>query len=299
MKAKDITINQFLQSCKNTVDAARTRGWRYGNSTTKPPCADRIISCDRLIARALWDLGFTDQRKGGETCGSLDTYLSNHGFVRSQSFRDIKKGSIILVKHNGIGYWSHAFVCLSFNPSTFVTSRYDTGSNQRIQSVQPLTNLAWGYRKDTVLVFNIPEEAKPEGPTPHKLISDGQKALREFLGIGGLPRATGLYTDEWKALFKKAVQTALNKDHKCGLVVDGVFGDKTRLMVSRYACSYGDRSNLVRMLQIGFCLNNIDPGPIDGVYGDKTLKQVKAVRKKVGQMEGDVAGIAVFEYLVK
>lgn len=297
MKAKDITVNQFLQSCKNVVDTARTHGWRYGNSTTKPPCSDRIISCDRLIARALWDLGFTDQRRGGETCGSLDGYLSSHGFVRSTRFSDIKKGSIILVKHNGIGYWSHAFVCLSFNPATYVTSRYDTGSNQRIQSVQPLTNLAWGYRRDTVLVYNIPEQ--PSGPTPHKLIADGQKELRKVLDLGGLPRATGLYTDEWKVLFRKGVQAALNADHNCGLKVDGVFGDNTRLMVSRYACELGERSNLVRMLQIGFCLNNQDPGGIDGIYGDKTLKLVRAARKKAGQSESSVAGIAVFEILAK
>ena len=97
------------------MDTARKKGWRYGNSTVTPPCSDGIISCDRLIARALYDLGFKDQRRGGETCGSLESYLSNHGFEKSNSFSAIKKGSILLVKHAGLNYWSHAFVCLDYN----------------------------------------------------------------------------------------------------------------------------------------------------------------------------------------
>lgn len=123
MQAKDITVSQFLDSCKKVVDKARKEGWRYGNSTKTPPCSDGIISCDRLIARALWDLGFHDQRNGGETCGSLESYLSKHGFIKSNSFSDVKKGSILLVKHSGKNYWSHAFVALSFNAKNFVTSR--------------------------------------------------------------------------------------------------------------------------------------------------------------------------------
>ena len=299
MQAKDITIKEFLNSCKQVVDRARTGGWIYGNSTALPPCSDRIISCDRLIARALWNLGFTDQRRGGETCGSLDGYLSKHGFIRSTSFSDIKPGSIILVKHNGYNYWSHAFVAVSFNKNNFLTDRYDTGSNQRIQSVQPLKNLAWGYRRDVVLVYNIPEQENKE-PTPHMLISTGQKLLREFLGLGGLPRATGLYTDEWKKLYIKGIQTALNKDLKKNLKVTGVCDQNTRLGISQQALKKGKTSYLVSMLEIGFYLNNINPNgyQLPGIFGEKCKSNTNLIRKKLGLPQTGVAGILTFEYLM-
>lgn len=294
MKAKDITIDQFLKSCKSVVDTARTNKWRYGNSTTTPPCSDGIISCDRLIARALYNLGFKDQVKGGETCGTLDKYLSNHGFIRSESFNDMKKGSIVLVRHAGKNYWSHAFVCVDYQKGTFLTSRYDTGSNERIQSVQPLKNVSWGYRKDIVLVFNIPEQKKESNG--HKLTQQGQRYLRMFMGTGGEPRADGKYTEPWQRLYIKGIQTALNKSFKCGLKVDGVFGEKTALSISRHPCEYGTINYLNSMLEIGFYLKNIDPKGYEqpGQYGNGITK---AVEKLVGT-NGEKAGVAVFRKLV-
>lgn len=153
-KASDITVTQFCNALKKVMDTARTNGWHYGDSHTTPPCKDKTISCDRLIARALYDLGFTDQRTGGETCGTLDAWLKAHGFVRSTKAADIKKGSILLVKHAGKNYISHAFVVVKFNANTWITDRYDAGSDQRIKTVQPLKNEPWGYTKD-IIVYNI------------------------------------------------------------------------------------------------------------------------------------------------
>lgn len=156
--ASEITVDQLLRAAKITMDTARTNGYHYGDSHATPPCSDQTISCDRLIARALFDLGFRDQRQGGETCGTLDSYLNKHGFKRSTSPSDVRKGSILLVTHPSLNYVSHAFICVSYDKSTWVTSRYDAGSNQRIQTVQPLKNVRWDYRKDKLIVYNIPEK---------------------------------------------------------------------------------------------------------------------------------------------
>ena len=56
-----ITVDQFLMSCQNVVDTARANGYRYGNSTAEDPTTDGTISCDRLIAKALYDLGYDEQ----------------------------------------------------------------------------------------------------------------------------------------------------------------------------------------------------------------------------------------------
>lgn len=153
-----ISVDEFLESCKNTMDFARINGYKYGNSTAQNPTTDGYISCDRLVAKALYDLGYTDQPTGGITCGDADDWLSSHGFIRSTSWEDVKQGSIMLVKHQGKDHTSHMFVFASdFNMNTMTGDRYDAGSDGFIQSSQPLKNLGFWYRTDSIIVFNIPE----------------------------------------------------------------------------------------------------------------------------------------------
>jgi hypothetical protein len=173
MKAKEISVTKLLKSCKNVMDTARTKGYKYGDSRSLPPTDDGKISCDRLIAKALWDLGFKDQRQGGEVVSTLDGYLTAHGWSRSTDPKDIKRGSILLVTHKGATSPGHAFVCVNYDANTWKTNRYDAGSDSRIQNEQPLTNVTWDYRKDTVVVFNIPSSEKKSEPKHESFNSIG------------------------------------------------------------------------------------------------------------------------------
>ena len=157
MKANEITVSQLLKSCKNVMDTARKNGYKYGDSRSLPPTDDGLISCDRLIAKALWDLGFKDQQKGGEVVSTLEDYLTKHGFKKSTAKKDIKQGSILLVTHKGSKNYGHAFVCVSCYDD-WTTDRYDAGSDARIQKKQPLKGLSWDYQKENFAVFNIPEK---------------------------------------------------------------------------------------------------------------------------------------------
>lgn len=164
--AADISPEQLLKACKKVMDTARKNGYKYGSSNTLPPCNDKVISCDRLIARALYDLGFTDQPKGGITVGNMDSYLTKWGFHRSTNKDDIRPGSIVLVRHqnhlNRPGQHAcHAFVINTFNDITWENTRYDAGSTSRIKTPQPIT-AGWGYPKGWLVVFNA---SKP-GPRP-------------------------------------------------------------------------------------------------------------------------------------
>ena len=163
MKANEITVAQLLKSCKNVMDTARKNGYKYGDSRSLPPTDDGLISCDRLIAKALWDLGFKDQQKGGEVVSTLEDYLTKHGFKKSTAKKDIKQGSILLVTHKGSKNYGHAFVCVSCYDD-WTTDRYDAGSDARIQKKQPLKGLSWDYQKENFAVFNIPvkEEKKDD-----------------------------------------------------------------------------------------------------------------------------------------
>ena len=161
MKANEISVAQLLKSCKNVMDTVRKNGYKYGDSRSLPPTDDGLISCDRLIAKALWDLGFKDQRQGGEVVSTLEDYLTKHGFKKSTAKKDIKQGSILLVTHKGAKNYGHAFVCVSCYDD-WTTDRYDSGSDSRIQKKQPLKGLSWEYQKENFAVFNIPVEKKDD-----------------------------------------------------------------------------------------------------------------------------------------
>ena len=158
MMASDITADQFVAAVAKVQETARKRKYVYGDSRSAVPTADKKISCDRLIAKALYDLGFHDQETGGITVGSMPAYLKAHGFVESTKFTDIGYGSIVLIMHKTVNYFSHAFVTLSFDASTKTFDKYDTGSNSLINSVQPVRGCSWPstWRTSPIRVYNLP-----------------------------------------------------------------------------------------------------------------------------------------------
>ena len=141
--AADFTTADFIDAVKNVYERAHNTPYTYGNTRTMPPCEDGIISCDRLIARALWDLGVQDQPDGGMTNPIMDEFLTTHGFAKYTNPDDIMPGDVILlndVKGNTVVNpgW-HTFVIVTYDKRTGMCTKYDTGSNEKIQSMQPLS----------------------------------------------------------------------------------------------------------------------------------------------------------------
>lgn len=165
-RPKETASDKFLAAVKNVCDTARKNNWKYGDSHTLPPCNDKTISCDRMVARALWDLGFTDQRTGGEVCTTLPTWLTAHGW--KQVPKDaIKPGAVVAVRYSNHSYIDHVFVVESYNPKTGICNKYDCGSIERIKSTQPFKNvqlMEWSGRL-FVAAWNCPDSFDPK-PEP-------------------------------------------------------------------------------------------------------------------------------------
>lgn len=135
------TRNKFVDAVENVYLLANQGHWKYGDSHSTIPCADKIISCDRLEARALYDLGFTDQRQGGETCGTLPDWLPKHGWTKITDKSKIKPGAIVAVRYTNHSYIDHVFTVVSYDKKTDLCTKFDTGSNDRINSKQPFENV--------------------------------------------------------------------------------------------------------------------------------------------------------------
>lgn len=153
-------VSVFLNAVKNVATMAKDNGWVYGDSHSVPPCDDKKISCDRIASRALYDLGYTDQPKGGIVCNQFPTYLSNWGFIETKNKSEIKAGAIVVVgKNNNI---EHGFIVESYNPSTDICNKYDAGSDPRIKSGAYFENVKlveWDDR-EFIAAWNVPSNLK-------------------------------------------------------------------------------------------------------------------------------------------
>jgi hypothetical protein len=138
-----ITAWDLRVQCNKVCSEARTGGWKYGDSKTLPPCADKTISCDRMIARALYNLGYTNQPKGGITVLNMEKYLTSWGFSKITDANKLTHGDIVLMKANGTSSptaaW-HTFLCDQFWGVNKIY-KYDCGSQARIQTSQPFANV--------------------------------------------------------------------------------------------------------------------------------------------------------------
>ena len=162
-------VEEFVASVASVYQTAHDNGYEYGNSSTLPPCDDGFIACDRLIARALWDLGYTDQPQGGMQIisGGMteEEYLTTHGFIKINDQSKLRRGDIVL-QDDGKGgdpkYTWHTFVLVDYDPVTQICSKYDCGhftpeGIDRVSSEQPFTcPLAdFGDQRRFVCAFRI------------------------------------------------------------------------------------------------------------------------------------------------
>lgn len=208
--ALQLTYDNFIGHVGQVYIMAHNNHWKYGDSHGWPPCSDGVIACDRLIARALWNMGYTDQPRipnstAGVTVNNVNTYLPKYGFVKTTKISEIKRGAVVCVGEVG-NTITHVFVVTEINTSTQICSKYDMGSQQRINSAQPFKNVKineWPSRH-FICAFNL--------PTPKKnYLSKGDKGNNV-----------------------NKMQRHLNEIYRYGLEEDGIFGDASEKAVKDF-----------------------------------------------------------------
>ena len=164
--ARTTKTKHHYDFCTNINNPVMVENWShvpYGPSTSKVPCDDKYISCDRLIARTLYKLGVTDQPEGGihlHMEGGMGNWLKQHGWQESHDLSAVKYGSIVMYKlSDGRDDWRHTFVALSHDPSTHAMDRYDAGSNAAIEKKQPLKKVPLRNDISEIAIYNWPGAA--------------------------------------------------------------------------------------------------------------------------------------------
>lgn len=99
----------------------------------------------------------------------------------------------------------------------------------------------------------------------------------------------------------KALQTALNKDFNCKLVVDGIIGQLTTKAVMAHYLKYFTRGNFVKWTQTQLIRKSYSVGSCgaDGGYGKDTVSAVKKYQHDKRLTVDGCVGIEVVKSLVK
>lgn len=126
--------NSLLEAVEGTANLARN--WKYGDSHSTRPCDDGLCSCERMIARGMWDwkADYRDQPVGGFTTYNIEDYFLSHEAYKNTDPNKVKDNSIVIMQRKGYPvkhYMSHVFFVKKFRSVNDI-DKYDAGSQARL-----------------------------------------------------------------------------------------------------------------------------------------------------------------------
>lgn len=152
------TASHILWHAKDVADYMRIHEYTYGDADQNPALdkysenPEKKTSCDRFCGWVLCEAGYVahqPSRKGLPLYYSpnLEEFLVKYGFTRIEDAADLRPGDVVFEgdsRHFGPGfpdqfrdYPRHVFIHAG-PAEDGLFYRYDSGSDQRIQSVQPM-----------------------------------------------------------------------------------------------------------------------------------------------------------------
>lgn len=165
----------------------------------------------------------------------------------------------------------------------------------KIISDKPLSYFTIEKEKITIKSESKELKAKSESKSKgNNYVKEFQQWLNKTYNAGLV--VDGIYGPKTKAAAIKALQIELNK-LGAKLKVDGIFGPKTKNAVE--SVRLNAQGNLVRIAQGMLHCHGYDCGAIDGVFGKKTANAVIAFQKANGLAQDAIVGKNTFEALFR
>ena len=150
--------SHILHHAKCAADHMRIHGYKYGDADQNPALdkesehPEKLVSCDRFCGWVLYEAGYTAHQP--KTKGlplyyspNLEEFLIKHGFTRIDDVADLRPGDVIFEGDSTHFGPTFPDQFRSFPRHVYIHAgpaedglfyRYDSGSDQRIQSVQPM-----------------------------------------------------------------------------------------------------------------------------------------------------------------
>lgn len=263
------------------IAEAKNEMWSYGNSHVYPPCADKTISCDRLISLALFRHGIRHQPHGGWAGGNLEKALLEMGWLKAEDPEKVTGNAVVVMYKDG-GF-CHAYWQISYDPQTGLCSKYDAGDEWRWKDAsQPFRGVKrneWTDGREVGAVYTMPEPDKTM-----EIIRKGQQISINF--TGHRIAVDGIFGTETREQCIRVIQRAANMDYHANLKEDGDRGPKTDAVMAGHYVEYGETQYMVTAVEIIAMLIGKDPDGVEmpGHYGDGLTKCLGTKKITYAQM---------------
>lgn len=192
--------SHILHHAKCAADHMRIHGYKYGDADQNPALdkesehPEKLVSCDRFCGWVLYEAGYTAHQP--KTKGlplyfppNIEQFLIQSGFTRIEDPSEVRPGDLIFEgnsHHFGPDlpdkyrdYPRHVFI--NAGPAeNGLFYRYDAGSDQRIQSVQPMIEPIFKPEQGRPFRFayRAPEISWEDAKAAHALCTHHREALK-------------------------------------------------------------------------------------------------------------------------
>lgn len=217
-------VTKFLDAAKEVTTYVKENGFTYGHAEHMPPDSNgetnsdgvKRISCDRLVAWALYKCGYTDQPECGLTTSAggspLMDYCKEKGWERIEDVNQVQAGDIVFSGETNAdkSVAAHTFICAGKD------LRYDCGSADRIQLTgayssytsqpfsEPITDFICAYRPagngKTGAIDGFEKDLNVLSPVTGEIIEEGEDYIKiKVLDTSAIPEYEEFY-NEYKGI---------------------------------------------------------------------------------------------------
>ncbi len=149
----------------------------------------------------------------------------------------------------------------------------------------PSDVMMYDPQKIAVAIADAVEKLYPPNSLKDDAIADIQRTLNERYEAGLV--VDGIYGPRTKRAIIRGLQTELNRQFNAGLVVDGIFGPKTKNAL--VTVRRGARGNITYLIQTALFLLGYDL-KLDGIFGLITEGRIREFQRLRGLTVDGIAG---------
>lgn len=245
------SASHILHHAKEVADHMRIHEYTYGDADKNPALdknsehPEKLVSCDRFCGWVLYEAGYVAHQpttKGLPLYFSpnLEEFLIKHGFSRIEDPDEVRPGDLIFEgnsHHFGPelpdkyrDYPRHVFI--NAGPAeNGLFYRYDAGSDQRIQSVQPMVEQIFKPEQGRPFRFayRSPAPETVDHISAHALCTRNREALKARDRCGCFycksiydPKEIKVWTDEKQTAIcaRCGIDSVIYETERCPLTED-------------------------------------------------------------------------------